>query len=230
MFTRIITCTVIAAALCGGIGVVGVRAQSSLLPDLISSAATLRDYQITREGSQVLLRLSNTVANVGDGPVEVIGHRRGGVMPATQLLYPRSGGRPRTVPIGQFTYHDVHHHWHLLQVAEYRLRNASGAVVRSSEKVSFCLADEHLDYPQLPGAPRRAVFGPCPRSRSAKQIRSGISVGWGDTYPKFVAGQWIDITGVPAGQYTLESEANPDAIIQEKTRANNLASISIRIP
>ena len=221
------------AGLAGALTLAGAhsaRAQAQRLPDLVASAATLRDHGISREGGRVLLRLASTVANIGDGPLEVVGRRRGREMPASQVIYTGRGRAARQVPIGAFTYHPEHRHWHVLQVAEYRLRDASGAVVASSDKISFCLADDHFDFPQLPGAPRRAVYGPCPKNPAARQIRSGISVGWGDTYPKYLPGQWIDVTDVPSGTYTLETEVNPDGIIQEKTRANNTASVRVRIP
>ena len=33
----------------------------------------------------------------------------------------------------------------------------------------------------------------------------GISVGWGDEYEYYLAWQWVDITNVPAGTYTVRA-------------------------
>ena len=37
----------------------------------------------------------------------------------------------------------------------------------------------------------------------------GIQAGWADVYGAHLDCQWIDVTDVPAGIYTLEIEVNP---------------------
>jgi hypothetical protein len=201
-----------------------------LLPDLVPLSSTLLDNQIDRRrNGRVYLRLSSSIANTGDGPIEVRGQRRGRTMPAIQRIY-ASDGSSTDVPFAAFEYHPLHKHWHLLQVAQYRLRDASGQVVATSNKVSFCLADEEHLFAELPGSPPEASYEGCAKSRNARRLRAGISVGWVDTYEKTKAGQLIEITNLPAGDYTLESEVNPDGVLTEKTRENNLASVTITLP
>ena len=42
-------------------------------------------------------------------------------------------------------------------------------------------------------------------------------------------GQWIDVTDVPPGNYLLESEVNPNGIIQEITREDNRVSVPVTL-
>src|SRR5439155_13746960 len=57
----------------------------------------------------------------------------------------------------------------------------------------------------------------------------GISVGFTDTYATGLDGQWIDITGVPAGDYVLEVKINPDRVIRELRTGNNQARVPVHI-
>ena len=57
----------------------------------------------------------------------------------------------------------------------------------------------------------------------------GIQKGWGDLYNSTLDGQWIDITGVPDGSYTLEIEINPAHLIQELNYDNNVTRVPVVI-
>ena len=56
-----------------------------------------------------------------------------------------------------------------------------------------------------------------------------MSVGWGDTYTSNLAGQEIDITGLPNGDYYLTIDVDPDGRILESNNGNNSSTIVIRI-
>ena len=45
--------------------------------------------------------------------------------------------------------------------------------------------------------------------RTALTSRTGISVGWADTYRWSLPFQWIDITGLPGGTYTVRAMPDP---------------------
>jgi hypothetical protein len=249
--------TIVALAILGGALVsarAGAQNPGQPLPDLVAVESVLRDnYVVVSRSGQRFLRLSSGLGNIGDTPVEVRGQAKGKTMHAFQVLFsqpaqalacPRKkdgskchcadlAAQRKTVtttlvPIGEFIYHKQHKHWHLLQVAEYRLRDAAGAVVATSDKISFCLMDTHF-LRVLPGSPRRPHYKKCKTSRSARSLHSGISIGWADVYDKNLPGQIIDITGLPPGPYTLEVEVNPDGIILEKTRSNNTASVPVTL-
>ncbi|HEY1100772.1 MAG TPA: lysyl oxidase family protein, partial [Myxococcota bacterium] len=61
-------------------------------------------------------------------------------------------------------------------------------------------------------------------------LPQGISKGWADTYGKHLDCQWVDITGVPAGTYTLEVHVNPQHIFDELDLMNNVARVPVEIP
>jgi hypothetical protein len=209
-----------------------VEARGGLLPDLIPLEEHLEDYELQAADDRVLLRFPTAIANVGDGPIEIFGERREDQvdrMHASQVFYDGKKERVAELPIGEFEYHEEHDHWHLLNVAVYRLRDKQGKVVAASEKVSFCLFDDTLIRPDLKDAPRRPKYAFCPSNRALRTIRAGVSVGWADIYGKHLEGQWIDVTDIPPGEYRLEVEVDPDSHLIEKTRKNNIASVPVRI-
>jgi hypothetical protein len=133
--------------------------------------------------------------------------------------------------VGSFSFHPPHNHWHFEDFAVYELYEVTGDggfgnLVRSTEKVTFCIIDTGLVDASLEHAtgPTYNSCGP-----SATQ---GLSVGWGDTYTWNLVGQSIDVTGVPNGVYWLVSTADPDNLIDEGGGAretNNSAAVKIRL-
>ena len=67
------------------------------------------------------------------------------------------------------------------------------------------------------------------RSRNARSLRTGISVGWADIYDTSVPGQYIDVTGLPPGQYTLEIEVNPERTLVESNYSNNIVTVPVQL-
>ena len=124
-------------------------------------------------------------------------------------------GDPSTNPL--FVWAACHAHYHFQNYMAYRLRDSSGKLVAVGLKVGFCVLDVF----------RWSSSG----ANSAKYDcnNQGIQVGWGDLYDSTLDGQWIDITGLPDGNYVIEAEANPLGIIQESNYGNNLIQVSISI-
>jgi hypothetical protein len=56
-----------------------------------------------------------------------------------------------------------------------------------------------------------------------------LSVGWGDRYGASTNLQWIDITGLPNGKYTLTATADPGDFLQESNYSNNSVSAVLNI-
>ena len=102
--------------------------------------------------------------------------------------------------------------------AGYRLLSADGSqVVSVGHKAAFALIDV---TPWTPDAgPAQYGFG----------ADMGISVGWADIYGAGLGCQYVDITGVPAGDYQLEISINADEIIEESTFDNNLLLVPVTI-
>lgn len=124
-------------------------------------------------------------------------------------------GRPEESSMAQFSACHGHYHYH--EYAHYRLLNADGEEVVRGAKQAFCLTDIQ---PVLPNAPERQ-YG-CDFQ--------GITRGWTDIYSSALDCQWVDVTGVPEGDYTLEIEVNPRRFIPEMNYENNTARVSVRVP
>ena len=59
----------------------------------------------------------------------------------------------------------------------------------------------------------------------------GITSGWGDWYYKQLAGQWIDITGIPEGDYIVRITINTGRIFDEGlNQYPNMVETRIHVP
>jgi hypothetical protein len=108
--------------------------------------------------------------------------------------------------------------WLFANYARYRLLDGDGVEVGTGHKSAFALIDL---------APWTDDAGPPQYGFGADM---GISVGWADIYDAGLDCQWVDITDVPAGDYTLELHINPDEVIAEASFDNNLLQIPVTIP
>jgi len=115
------------------------------------------------------------------------------------------------------SYAACHGHYHYHQYANYKLLTADGGEVVRGNKQAFCALDSDRWWPDA---------GPAKYNCS----NQGVSVGWADTYDRTLDCQWIDITGVAAGNYVLEVEVNPNRYIAERSYTNNVARVPVGIP
>ena len=207
-----------------------------LLPDLVTEP--FDEAYIEGEPGNKVLRFSNTVGNRGVGPLEVLSKAEDtgvcpdpGDRPAYQRVYvdsadPDSAGfflrgsdtdfRRRLA--GCVEFHPDHLHWHFEQFTRYALRSeATGDTVANSTKVSFCIVDNGHRFPELPGSPQFQYYDQC---EDPDEI-TGLSVGWADTYGAGLAGQHLDVTGLPDGDYCLISRADPANRLRELDDSNN---------
>jgi len=116
-----------------------------------------------------------------------------------------------------FSYSECHRHFHFEGYAEYRLVDADGGQVAAGRKQAFCLLDteRYLDDPSVATAARYRCDN------------QGIQRGWSDVYHAALPCQFIDVTDVADGEYTLEIELNTDRTLPEQDHENNLVSIPI---
>ncbi|MEE9216977.1 MAG: lysyl oxidase family protein [Anaerolineales bacterium] len=198
-----------------------------LLPDLRTLAPSgLRISRYSSDGT-TLLKLTNSVWNGGYGPLDLIGVVDPGS--ETQQVVQRilkDDGEYTEKPIGEFSFHSGHNHWHLDSFSVYEIWSLQSngmldQVVATSGKVSYCLRDIHrsAEAEQID----RAGFTSC------SPVRQGLSVGWTDVYQYYLAGQSIDITGLEDGTYALMSTADPFNLIQESDETNNGIVIYLEI-
>src|SRR5258708_12497540 len=61
-------------------------------------------------------------------------------------------------------------------------------------------------------------------------IFQGFQPGWADVNAAGLPCQYIDITGVPAGNYVLKMTVNPDGLIAESDTNNNVTLVPVTVP
>lgn len=188
----------------------------------------------TRDGRDYL-RFSATTWNNGRGPLELVaGEVDTGNDNDTgndkQKVYQRiffDDGTSYEVPAGWFVYHADHDHIHFESYATYTLQ-AEGAPGNSQaigSKTTFCIIDTDRINHRLDGAPKRPVYTQCDADVQ------GMSVGWGDTYRYFLAGQELDVTEFESGTYRLSIEVDPnDNLVEiDDSEQDNTNSILIHL-
>lgn len=124
-------------------------------------------------------------------------------------------GNPATNP--QFVYAPCHGHYHFNNYCTYRLLGSDGQPAATGLKIGFCLLDTIRWSPNAPSSAKYTCGN------------QGIQKGWGDVYDSSLDGQWIDITDVPDGNYTLEMEVNPQRTLAESNYDNNITRIPITL-
>lgn len=192
-----------------------VASYASQKADLVPWAPTLEPYLNTETfeatdcavvegmitaGRHRLLRFSTESRNIGGADL---------VMP------PVHDAAGNLNPIYEFQ--ECHGHYHFLGFAAYRLLSQSGATVATGRKVSFCLEDVE---PWSATAPRESKYD-CDAQ--------GIQAGWSDIYDSGLEGQWIDVTTVAPGIYTLEVTLDPDNLLEESDNTNNSVHVPVVI-
>lgn len=205
-----------------------------LLPDLVVQRPS--ELYLAEGGKEIRLRVSNTVANQGAGPLEMTS---GG--PADECNHPTAPDGRLTLqnvyedsddpgspdyfirgedegfsdtPAGCSRYHPSHDHWHFDNFARYSLFDeGSGARVGGSRKVSFCVIDTGQPLPGLPGSPDQSYYPQDPEHPTfptcSETSVDGLSIGWEDTYGASLPGQGIKVTGLRRGAYCLVIETDP---------------------
>ena len=116
-----------------------------------------------------------------------------------------------------WTYASCHDHYHFADYAFYELLTDQGRqVTMTGNKNGWCV----MDLQSLDGSTR------CDQYTCQNQ---GISVGCADIYSASLDCQWVDVTGVPDGDYRVRVTTNPDRTFHELSYENNSAEVGIRI-
>ncbi len=124
-----------------------------------------------------------------------------------------------TLSTDQWEYDLCHNHWHYEGYARYLLFDQAGNEIPVGFKNGFCVLDLQCEA----GVEQKYTCD-----------LQGLSVGCADVYDYYLDCQWIDITDVPDGFYTLVAVVNwdhsPDATGKyEKDYTNNWAQTCIQI-
>ncbi|MFP2932020.1 lysyl oxidase family protein [Pyxidicoccus sp. 3LG] len=115
-----------------------------------------------------------------------------------------------------YVWDECHGHDHLTNFAGYALRDAQGNDVVQGRKQGFYLVDYH-----------RQCADAAPYLLAIE--RMSISAGWSDIYLADIPCQWIDITDLTDGTYTLRVGVDEQDIIEEASTLANEAKLNVRI-
>jgi hypothetical protein len=176
---------------------------------------------MVQAGQRTLLRFTFTTPNRG----------RGDLIVGIPDLHPE-----------WFEASTCHGHLHFREYADYRLWTPAGYAAWDALRVadpSLTATEVLAAHPELASqfvVGRKqgfCVIDVVPyRLRPPKYLVcdfQGISVGWADEYVKELDGQWVDVTGLAAGDYVLEAEVNAERLFEESSYANNRASNDVRL-
>ncbi len=184
-------------------------------PDLVLDRAYLVDTtaeDVVTVDDACLLN-EGCVTGLGDRRVVRFGSRTGNVGTAPLSLGNPGADNP------YWTADACQGGFDLLGFARYELFDATtGASILTGAKNGFCIRDS--EPWQLEGN------ASCYAYNCADQ---GISPGCADNYGSELQCQWVDITSVPAGLYTLRVIINATFSVPELDYANNVVDVNLQI-
>jgi hypothetical protein len=167
--------------------------------DVPTNSCLVSEACVTGTGRRRVVRFGTRIANIGNQDL-VLGA-------------PESGN-----PLWEWD--PCHGHFHFEDYADYDLIELSSqTTLPIGTKNGFCVLDLEMWDPEL-------ATGNCSQYTCENQ---GVSVGCADIYDSSLQCQWIDITGVAAGDYGLRVTMNPASRVPELDYSNNAATVNIRI-
>jgi len=175
------------------------------------------------------MQFNTTSWNAGDGKLELVAKNLVND-PATgqtkqqvdQRIY-CSGGAFYDRSAGTAEFHLEHNHVHFNDYANYILEYADTSNPqnpRQGTKTTFCIMDTTGVNTQLAGASAAAVFNWCPTQDPSFNTQ-GMSIGWGDTYGAYLAGQSLYIADLTPGIYRLRHVFDPKNKLLEMSEGDN---------
>lgn len=161
----------------------------------------VQEGEVGAIGVRRLLQFDTSILNAGDGDL-VVGDR----------------ADPNNVYANLFVYAPCHRHYHISDFLAYELLRADDrSLVVAGRKLGFCFRD-NLNY----GGGN---------SHGYLCTNQGITSGWSDLYGKKLDGQWIDITGVPEGDYIVRISINVSGSFDEgENRYPNVVEVPVHVP
>lgn len=222
----------------------GLRHQPSCYP--WETVGLTPDEPAPAVGPTKCLRWDQGEYNFGDGPFEL--HIYDGSSDVYQRIYSTDGSVRQIGPLGTTTFSESHGHFHYVGWQEIRLHRlrtdgTPGARVRTGLDKGICMVDienERFGRTDVPNGPLGyPVIGTCdaathsdpndPTFPGRSFFQMGISVGYADLYPWYIADQYVDVTGLADGDYALVVRQDVRGRISEKNRRNNTATGCVRI-
>jgi hypothetical protein len=209
-----------------------------LCPNLVMEPAGGLEADRSPSRGRTVLRMSTSIVNVGDGPVEFFGERVSRrEMRARQVLTAANGTRHRVATGAELSYTSVPtrggSYWKFRDAARLELWSLDAAGtrlerVRTSPKRDYCLRDLRRAGATA-GGPVLRVYPACNQHAGKQTVTLGTSVGWADLYPASYPGNWIDVTGL-SGCFDILQRADPLDHVLESDETDNISQRVVRLP
>lgn len=116
-----------------------------------------------------------------------------------------------------YVFSPCHGHYHLKDFNGYKIIDCKGRE-RKGNKQAFCLEDSE----RISGGRTTRQFNDC-------NSNQGVSAGWADLYGRGLDCQWIDITGLPDGDYVVEARTNVNGLVREDWYGDNVTWAGVRL-
>jgi hypothetical protein len=204
------------------------------LPDIGMLPPT--DFSIqSRPRGQRWLRFDTVIVNIGPGPFQVYGHDD--LTDATskhavvQEVWDGTSWAEQPTEAVMSYSGDGHDHWHVENLQDWTIVNANDAAARvlaKGAKTGFCFWDNYR-YGSTASPHYHPYTTDACELMGDGTVPMGLAVGWGDEYPSTIAYQYIDISGLPNGDYVVTVVADPQNWFIEASDANNSSWTKIRI-
>lgn len=203
------------------------KAQIVLTEETFSpDGCTVKEGCVDAPGTHLLLRFTSSTPNIGQ----------------TDLFI----GDPTQCLGSLFRFSECHQHLHFQEYADYRLWTLAGynkwvanrdltqptsggknaTLLDSARKKGELIVGRKQGFCVIDVAPFKfgdVEPGP-PRYQSCSSFQ-GIKVGWADQYVFLLACQFVQMDGVPEGDYVLEDHVNPEQLFPESSYTNNTAAV-----
>jgi hypothetical protein len=194
------------------------------------------------------LRWDQGEYNFGAGPLELHNYsNKGDGTNLFQRIY-STDGSIKQFEAGAVKFSSAHGHFHAqgfqdIGLYERRPDGRAGKLVARPPDKGICMVDiengtfGRRDRPTYPL--QMDMPGTCdanthqdpkdPTYANEPYLQMGITQGFADVYPWFVADQYIDVTNIPDGKYVLKATVNRTRRIRESNYRNNSAQSCVAI-
>jgi len=235
---RLALAAILATLVLGQVAVVQAATPALVLPDL--AMVPPHDFSILQTGDgRKLLRFTTIAVNLGPGPFQVVGFdpvdgKAWGwdILDVKQQMKRSDGSWVERATTAKMQWAgDGHNHWHIVGYQVFKLQPlGSTTTLRLAQKTGFCAFDSYLYGSRKPAF---YTWEKTCRTRDDGTVFEGTSPRWGDIYKSTLAFQWIDITGLPPGDYKLKVIVDPPfktgGRFRESNETNNRSWTKIHI-
>jgi Lysyl oxidase len=202
----------------------------------------------TADGPTRCLRWDQGEYNYGEGPLELHNYsNKGDGTNLYQRVYSTDGAITQKLA-GAVKFSSTHGHFHAQGFQDVGLyarkpNGKRGKLIARPPNKGICMVDiengnfGRTDRPtsplqmDLPGTCDASIHQDPndPTYRDEPFLQMGITPGFADVYPWFVADQYIDVSKLPDGKYVLRATVNRGRKIRESNYRNNSAQSCVEI-